>query len=443
MKRATSALPNIYVALQLTDENKQLVDLSIPAKIWEYITTLSDCRQNLKHLSKFFKVFYATYNPGGESSTTDLAATTRARVTAVNSIPACKFAKSESTIISYDNQETIATCMVNKRTTSIISNDNNIVSIPAQMRVLYNRPAHKEHLPNSSTPSDSVNSVQLYNACVMGNSYLVTTSLLDNRQTLSVHKIYFTETPVHTAAQDGHASLIKALASRGIPIDTRDIVGDTPLMNAAMGGHLEAVVTLHTLGANVNSANMTRLSTPLYYAVKGNYLPIVEYLVNNGANLAHIQQFGETLLHTATNEYDDCKLLTYLLSKNTTLINYTNQSNETPLMLACRMGLYCSARTLIEHGADVNYGSEKELPFDIAYNNKNFDIAALLHSYKARHNIEIKPIDMFIAITKEDLDHIKVLLALNIKVTRVMILQAHCMDNKDLIDLLLPGKTQD
>ena len=443
--------PDIHVLLQLTNANQQLITLSIPPEIWEYITTLSDCRQKLKRLSKFFSAFYATYNSVTQSSAPALVANTRTMVTAVNNLPAYQFPQNGNaamTIISYHHNETNATRMINQVTTTqgTVSNANDTVSIPAQLITLCNSPAHKEHLPNSSTPSDSLNYVELYNAWFRGHIARVITAL-NNGQTLSDPDLCFDPTPVHIAARYGQASLIQAMASRGIPIDTPDRVGNTPLTYAAKRGHFEAVVTLITLGANVN----IRQSTPLYEAVKENHLPIVEYLVNNGANLAHIQDFGDTLLHTATSVYVDSSVLTYLLSKNIIPINHTNQSNETPLTLACRRGLYQSAETLIAHGADVNFGKlinyhgiqKVELPFDIAYDNKNFDIVKLLHSHKARHTIEIQPSDMLTAIMQENLEYIKALLALNIKVTTGMIEAALGTKKEALINLLLHAKAQD
>ena len=63
-------------------------------------------------------------------------------------------------------------------------------------------------------------------------------------------------TKILQAAVRGDAKLVGALVSQGAQVDSTHQEGWTPLLVAAVGGHLEVVRLLgESLGADVNQAN--------------------------------------------------------------------------------------------------------------------------------------------------------------------------------------------
>ena len=61
---------------------------------------------------------------------------------------------------------------------------------------------------------------------------------------------------------------MQELLDQGVDVDAKDDIGDTALMRAAGGGHLETVTALLSGGANVNAKN-TGGVTVLNKAVTG------------------------------------------------------------------------------------------------------------------------------------------------------------------------------
>ncbi|KAH8900428.1 hypothetical protein GQ53DRAFT_589492, partial [Thozetella sp. PMI_491] len=58
----------------------------------------------------------------------------------------------------------------------------------------------------------------------------------------------------------------------------------TPIIHAAMAGHLKIVQYLHKNGANINPDYGGRRATPINNAAMGGHLEVVQYLHKNGAN---------------------------------------------------------------------------------------------------------------------------------------------------------------
>jgi hypothetical protein len=84
--------------------------------------------------------------------------------------------------------------------------------------------------------------------------------------------------PLCLFASANDAELIREFVTNGTPVDDPDDDGNTPLMIAAMNGHVEAMKVLFELGANVNACNYWA-NTPLIRAVKEGKYESVEVLL--------------------------------------------------------------------------------------------------------------------------------------------------------------------
>jgi ankyrin repeat protein len=142
------------------------------------------------------------------------------------------------------------------------------------------------------------------------------------------------------AAQSGDAAQLKALLESGAAHGATDEAGETALMHAARGGHVAAVQVLIAAGADVNAKapqGWTALAkaayngetergyvevievlhqagaslderiffgiTPLMLAAGGGDAPVVEWLINNGADVLAANEGGRTAGMMANDKF--------------------------------------------------------------------------------------------------------------------------------------------
>jgi ankyrin repeat protein len=143
-----------------------------------------------------------------------------------------------------------------------------------------------------------------------------------------------------TAAQSGDAAQLKKLLEAGADHAAADEAGETALMHAARGGHVAAVQVLIAAGADVNAKapqGWTALAkaayngetergyvevievlhqagaslderiffgiTPLMLAAGGGDAPVVEWLINNGADVLAANEGGRTARMMANDKF--------------------------------------------------------------------------------------------------------------------------------------------
>jgi len=143
------------------------------------------------------------------------------------------------------------------------------------------------------------------------------------------------------AAREGRAQVVSLLLSRKADPLRQTPAGDTALMLAALGGHMETVKVLVDSGAPVN-----RLTgwTALHYAAFSGSAEVTSYLLERGANKNAV----------APNGY-------------------------TPLMLAARNGQTAAAREILLQDPDLARKSpEGETALAIAERGKHTELVDLL-----------------------------------------------------------------
>ncbi|XP_063595002.1 ankyrin-2-like [Penaeus indicus] len=105
-------------------------------------------------------------------------------------------------------------------------------------------------------------------------------------------------TPLHLAAQEGHADIVEALINYGVNIDARDKSGRTPLFMAALNGHLGVAEALIRRGAKVTALTFQN-RTALHQAAQSGSLSVTQMLVRAGLPVACQDQNGLTPLDLA------------------------------------------------------------------------------------------------------------------------------------------------
>ena len=121
-------------------------------------------------------------------------------------------------------------------------------------------------------------------------------------------------------------------------VETRNAVDESPLMMAALKGHLPQVRRLIARDADVNKPGWT----PLHYAATGGHVEVMRELLN-----AHAY------------------------------IDAESPNKTTPLMMAARYGSAAAVRLLLESGADPTLRNDQGLTaVDFAFRASRQDVAA-------------------------------------------------------------------
>jgi N-acyl-D-amino-acid deacylase len=150
--------------------------------------------------------------------------------------------------------------------------------------------------------------------------------------------------------QGGDVRKLREALDHGSSVNSRDALGNTPLMHAAAYGDISCVRLLVDRGADVNATN-TAGATALMRAALDHKK--VALLVEHGADVNARSGLGNTALMLAARPWNSHRSVELLVSHGADA-KATNQWGATALMAAAAGGDEASVRLLIKHGADVN-----------------------------------------------------------------------------------------
>ncbi|OFZ23231.1 MAG: hypothetical protein A2X94_12065 [Bdellovibrionales bacterium GWB1_55_8] len=164
-------------------------------------------------------------------------------------------------------------------------------------------------------------------------------------------------TPLHIAAGDGRADLVKALLSHPATVLSRNHDGETALTRAAQFGRHEVVKLLLERDAASGYPN-SKDEMNLFAAAKGGNAKIFEQIRKLGSSMDWRNQYGETILHAAAYGDNNEILRAVLESKSESgapLIRTNTPDSEgiTPLHVAALHGNLEAVKILIKHGANL------------------------------------------------------------------------------------------
>lgn len=124
------------------------------------------------------------------------------------------------------------------------------------------------------------------------------------------------ETALMVAAHAGHLDVVKALLAAGATADFKSEQGWTALAKAAYNaetecGYPQVIAALHEAGADLNARIFFGI-TPLMLAAGGGDASVVEWLINNGADVLATNDGGRTARLMANDKFyvDVINLLT-------------------------------------------------------------------------------------------------------------------------------------
>ncbi|KJK63626.1 Ankyrin repeats 3 copy [Aspergillus parasiticus SU-1] len=164
------------------------------------------------------------------------------------------------------------------------------------------------------------------------------------------HELHRAVTLAHIAAFFGIHSVMLHLTVSG-DIDSRDIIGYTPLSWAANLGHMPIVKLLIEQGVSVDPQDLNGM-TPLFLALKSKHEWIAELLIDYGAAVDVNDVNRNTPLSYAV-EYKCERAVRLLLDKGAP-VDTKNKFGETPLLIAAHGGFERIVELLLERGAEVD-----------------------------------------------------------------------------------------
>ena len=134
------------------------------------------------------------------------------------------------------------------------------------------------------------------------------------------------------ASRAGFEATVDALLKARAKVGAKNRYGDTPIMVAALGGHLAIVKKLHRLGADIDPEGWT----PLAYAATHGHTAVAAYLLESGARVDAEAPNGTTALMMAVRggHQDTAQLL---MAKGAD-VNHHNQNGASALAWARRDG---------------------------------------------------------------------------------------------------------
>ncbi|WP_265017735.1 MULTISPECIES: ankyrin repeat domain-containing protein [unclassified Wolbachia] len=182
-------------------------------------------------------------------------------------------------------------------------------------------------------------------------------------------------TPLHLAAYSGHKDVVEALLKKGANVDEKQDNGAVPLLFASSKGHQDVVEALLKKGANVHEKDNDGC-TPLHEAARNGHKDVVEALLEKGANVHEKTNNGRTPLHF-TAHYGHKDVVEALLKKGA---NVHEKDNDgcTPLHEAARNGHKDVVEALLEKGADVKAVECGCTPLSLAFEYGKKDTAEVL-----------------------------------------------------------------
>lgn len=155
------------------------------------------------------------------------------------------------------------------------------------------------------TPSDTDRGKMPLELAVKRNEEQMVEALLQKGADPNL-PIWYGETVVHLAAQEGHGEIIRLLKAYGADIDRQGEFMSTPLDKALSYRHREAFEVLVELGANVEhrrykDPSHDNKSTLLMSAAIAGETGVIDFLIGKGYDVNFQNKEGKTALYYAAN----------------------------------------------------------------------------------------------------------------------------------------------
>jgi ankyrin repeat protein len=217
---------------------------------------------------------------------------------------------------------------------------------------------------------------------VVMESHDVKNVLLDHLKQ-NYHRYYVEEFPsmdlLNFAVIFGRLQTVKLLVELGIKIETKDVNGYTPLMNACYKNHVDILKYLIKKNACIDHKDKSNFSALMHASYSGN-TNVVKLLLAGGADVGQQNDIGETALILASQQ-NNLNVAWCLLEKNAE-IDKADKRGFTPLMVASENNSAAVMKCLIDNNAnlEVNVKNHVTALMIAAYHQNEAAIKVLLRN---------------------------------------------------------------
>ncbi len=242
-------------------------------------------------------------------------------------------------------------------------------------------------------------------------------------------------TPLYDAARMGTYEMVKSLVNYGADPNVATKAGLTPLHQAAARGNLDMVKDLVQAGAEVNAVAENG-RTPIFYAAERGKASTVNFLLEKKAEVNLADKAGITPLHLAAAS-GNVALVKFLVSKKANFAA-TAKDGTTVLISGAKypeIVKFLADKMPNVNGVDKDGNSVLHLCAETA---DEETIRKLLY-YSIKEDLPNKKGEtpLLFAARAGNVDMVKRLLAMNVKVTQKIVDEAKTQEIKDLLSAKL------
>lgn len=237
--------------------------------------------------------------------------------------------------------------------------------------------------------------------------------------------------PIYDAARIGTADNVKSLVTFGADVNASTTKGLTALHQAAARGNLDMVKELVQAGADVNAIAKNG-RTPIFYAAERGKASTVNYLLEKKAEINLDDENGVTPLHLAAAS-GNVALVKFMVTRKA---NFAATANDGVTVLIAGAKYPEIVKFLADkmpnvNGVDKNGNSVMHLCAETA---DEETIRKLLY-YSAKEDLPNKKGEtpILLAARAGNVDMVKRLLNMNVKVTQKIVDEAKTQEIKDLL----------
>jgi len=222
----------------------------------------------------------------------------------------------------------------------------------------------------------------LHEAARKGELERVKQLLASDRKLLDSKDVHG-RTPLLEAVLASKWLVANFLIEAGADVNAPDDEGSTPLLASAFFGEPGTVKLILEHGGNVAAAPHVLVFTPLHLAARRGHKEVAELLLTRGAPLEAKDVEGRTPLALAA-AHGQSGVLEALLARGAA-IEAADRGGRTPLLLAALGGHTAAAKTLLSKGANVNTRSSLGgTPLSVAVRDGHSAVADALRAGGAR-----------------------------------------------------------
>ena len=178
-------------------------------------------------------------------------------------------------------------------------------------------------------------------------------------------------------------SPVNQLASRGIPFT------DEAFFNAIKTNDMNAAKLFFAGGKSPNGIKKDTGETPMMIAIGAGQLPMVNFLITNGADLNVFDSQGQTLIDLALKQ-GNTAILKIIMDQSGLGPNSKDDKGQTLMEKAVGINNVANVKFLIEQGADLNARNEEgRTLLDRVLASGNQQMVSILKNAGAKRNINI------------------------------------------------------